>query len=512
MNARALVPKTRYVLVCAMLMGACVQTQKAHQSSSASSLDDRHENQAKRQARGSRAHQNTLQKKAFLYQLSFSDDAQEARVRLCFEGFMPERLRSAKPQYAAFATKAQLVNQHQSIRMLQIRDDTIEIGQANPDDCVDITIDLQRATMGSDWRFGARLENEIYLDALCLLWQPVSVPPASIARLEFTTPPGKTFSHPWAPASRGQWRIPWHALDWPSIVVFGDALIETIEVPGGELQVKHLPNSSVTQREHTTLWLRDAAAATTMLNGSYPRPRTQVTMIPAGGGGRGALFGLVKRGGGFGIHLLVSQPIKDNMIDDDWIAVHEMSHLYLPFTIKPEIWFSEGIATYYQNVLRARAGQITPEQAWSNLRNGFELGRTEFINRSLVDATEAMPREGIYLRVYWGGAAVALAADVELRRRSQQASSLDQALTELGQCCTARQRYYAVDDLLRILDEKVGGQTFQRIKDEMVEVPFYPDFEETWDWLGITFENGKAQFLPDAPGAAVRDDIMRGPQ
>ena len=40
----------------------------------------------------------------------------------------------------------------------------------------------------------------------------------------------------------------------------------------------------------------------------------------------------------------------------DWTAAHELSHLYLPYPGQPDIWLSEGLATYYQNIIQARSG------------------------------------------------------------------------------------------------------------------------------------------------------------
>ena len=36
---------------------------------------------------------------------------------------------------------------------------------------------------------------------------------------------------------------------------------------------------------------------------------------------------------------------------------------------------AEGLATYYQNVLRARAGLLTPSEAWEQIDAGFARGR-----------------------------------------------------------------------------------------------------------------------------------------
>ena len=37
-------------------------------------------------------------------------------------------------------------------------------------------------------------------------------------------------------------------------------------------------------------------------------------------------------------------------------------------------WLSEGTASYYQNVLRARAGILPAEDAWQRMHSGFRRG------------------------------------------------------------------------------------------------------------------------------------------
>src|SRR5690349_3931578 len=59
---------------------------------------------------------------------------------------------------------------------------------------------------------------------------------------------------------------------------------------------------------------------------------------------------------------------------DDWTAVHELSHLMHPYLGDRGTWLAEGLATYYQNVLRARSGMLTPAQAWDRLYQGFKRG------------------------------------------------------------------------------------------------------------------------------------------
>ena len=72
-------------------------------------------------------------------------------------------------------------------------------------------------------------------------------------------------------------------------------------------------------------------------------------------------------------------------LEADWVAIHELSHLWLPRLHAKDRWLSEGIATYLQEVLRARCGLQSSDRAWSRIREGFERGRRSGTGQPLAD-------------------------------------------------------------------------------------------------------------------------------
>ena len=54
-----------------------------------------------------------------------------------------------------------------------------------------------------------------------------------------------------------------------------------------------------------------------------------------------------------------------------WTGYHELAHLLIPYRGWGDSWFSEGLATYYQNVLQARAGVLDEQQMWQKLYEGL---------------------------------------------------------------------------------------------------------------------------------------------
>jgi predicted metalloprotease with PDZ domain len=196
---------------------------------------------------------------------------------------------------------------------------------------------------------------------------------------------------------------------------------------------------------------------------------------------------------------------------DDWTAAHEFSHLYLPYVDSRDAWLSEGVATYYQNVVRARSGRLTAQQAWSELHAGFGRGRSEARNVTLEEATQRMYRSRFFMRVYWSGTAIAMLADIRLRQISNGTQSLDTALAALNECCMDTQRKWRARELFARLDELTQTAVFGDLYEEHVGSTRFPDLSEAYGELGLVPAGRRSVSLSnDAPLAGLRDAIMSG--
>src|SRR3546814_4841312 len=96
---------------------------------------------------------------------------------------------------------------------------------------------------------------------------------------------------------------------------------------------------------------------------------------------------------------------------DGWILVHEMIHLGAPFVTGRSFWLMEGMATYGEPVIRARAGWYPVPQMWHEFASQMPRG----VDALTIQSLDAVTRRGIY----WGGAIFMLLADLAIRERSR---------------------------------------------------------------------------------------------
>ncbi|MCO4811120.1 MAG: hypothetical protein KC572_05915 [Gammaproteobacteria bacterium] len=225
-------------------------------------------------------------------------------------------------------------------------------------------------------------------------------------------------------------------------------------------------------------WIDHVADQVSMPYGRFPLATTRVVIIPTEertSSGRSPVpFGRVTRRGGETIELYVDvdRPIADMYAD--WTATHEFSHLLLPKISWRQKWISEGFASYYQNVLMARAGQYSQAQAVRKLSQGFDRGRGSRPELSPNQAAEEGVRYARY-KIYWSGAAIALLADLRLRSRSDGKESLDTVLGRFQQCCLQSKKRWSGIQFFTRLDSLIDEPVFMPLYREHADTPGFPD-------------------------------------
>jgi len=361
-------------------------------------------------------------------------------------------------------------------------------------------------------RQAVRVGRDLMISPDLWLWRPFAEGQPSELLLHFDLPEEIDVSAPWRLVERSSRTVTYRTgktpTDWSAAVALGRFAVEEITLANSSLRFATLDGSPRPDPLDTRSWLRHAGESLLQLYGRFPLPSVQILVVPVRDGDEAVPFAQVLRGGGSALRFFVDPryPLQDFI--SDWTAVHEFSHLVHPYFPDRDVWLAEGIASYYQNVLRARKGVLSPRRAWQKLHEGFQRGIHGTDGRSLEDVADSMHRDGSYMRVYWSGAAVALLADLRLRNLSAGRQSLDSALALFQTCCLPSERLWEAREFMYKLDELSRTSVFSELYHEYAQSSRFPDLRGAYSKLGLDDSREQIRLLDKAPSQAVRDAIM----
>jgi hypothetical protein len=450
---------------------------------------------------------------ALQYTVTTDARLDELTVRACFEGDMPRRLIARAKRAPELLREVRLESSGEVIALTNHGTSlTLPISEAPA--CVHYRVDINGPGVPHRHSGHWRTREAVVFDPALWLWLPDKKNVE--ARLDFVLPPGFDVSAPWPRLGRSGDTVSYTYRErlpgWEARLAIGRFAVESLELPGGRIRYALLPGEPAADAEAVRRWVTGGARALASAYGRLPVPDVQLLVVPVGHGKDPVPWGEVQRGGGDAVHLYINQRRPPEEFRDDWVLVHEFSHLLHPVLQSSDRWLSEGLASYYQNVLRARAGLMSKAQAWERLHAGFERGiRGTPPGRSLEETSETMTRDHTYMRVYWSGAAIALLADVGLRRRTRGAQSLDTALAALGACCLPATRRWTAEELLQRLDDLTGTTVFMELYEEHIDSADFPELSALYTELGLQATSPTTLDLdPAVPGVALRTAIMKG--
>ena len=443
--------------------------------------------------------------------ISIDPQLTQIDVRACFDGRPPERL-VAESLDAAIAL---IGAWNESTGKAIMPSGYIPLKSVPDGGCVSYKADVSRPIKLHDRSGGKirRIGKDLATAIGLWFWRPERLDADEDVVLVFNLPEGIAVSAPWTPidgATKPTFRLGHTPYDWPAWVAFGRFTEKNIDVAGSRLRLAVLDGSPPVDVEEIAAWLTDSANVVAGLYGSFPFPQAQVVVVPDSRQREPTPWAFVVRGGSPAVHFVINQRRPIEEFYEDWTATHEFSHLLLPFVVPDDSWLSEGIATYYQNVLGARGGRLSVHEAWSYLHAGFGRGQADAEGLTLAEATQGMQRGGHYMRVYWGGTAIALLADLRLRRMSGGSQSLDTALGALNECCGQPDKEWTAAELFAKLDEITQSSVFGDLLAEHIDSNRFPDLSIAYRELGLIPLGGDIDLASDAPLAHVRDAIMSG--
>ena len=251
-------------------------------------------------------------------------------------------------------------------------------------------------------------------------------------------------------------------------------------------------------------WIEEAADAAKTQSGRFPLRDAYVRIQQTDSDDDSPVpWGQTRRRGEAGVLLYVRRDASYEQLRADWTAVHELSHLFHPYLGDSGRWLAEGLASYYQNVSRARAGMLDAEEAWRRLDGGFRRGEAASTGTRL----DAMGRgRGGTMRVYWAGAAYWLEADLALRRDS--GTTLDAILDRYAHCCLRGTDSLAPQDFVAALDRVAGNDTFSALYRRYAASRAFPSLAGAYTQFGIARNGDELAFASTAKTRQLRDAIM----
>lgn len=280
-------------------------------------------------------------------------------------------------------------------------------------------------------------------------------------------------------------------------------------VQGGRvLEVQISDQFKPAERDTLVAWIDFISGALLQVYGHWPRQRWRVSIVPSAAADSDPIpWAQVTRDDIDHVEFFTAPQATTEQLKHAWTGYHELAHLLIPYRGWGDTWFSEGLATYYQGFLQARAGVITEQEAWQRLHDGFMRGRaeTQFDGRALREVSSAMRENGGFMRVYWSGAWYFLALDIRLRQQSGGRHSLDMALRKLNDCCANEQM--SVRQMVSKLDELNGVLIFEQLYDKVDTSTRIPAFETLFSSVGVMVEDGSVILQREGPGALLRQQM-----
>jgi hypothetical protein len=436
-------------------------------------------------------------REALSYAVRIDEPLRQISVEVCPRGFRIERLEAPSPGAQELLGGGHIITPEGDF---PCPTDGVDLPQLKADECARYTVNLPDKT--PDPTALRRVDPDLLASPDLWLWVAMPRPLHVPIRVRFTLPSGVLAALPW-PLEGDAFTLSETAFSWKAGGAFTHTPPVALPVPGGELRWAEL-GQGFEHASEVRAWLREGARASSLLFGHFAVPSALVLGVP-GPPGR-ASFGMALRGGGPAVVILLDGRADAQSLANDWTCTHEFLHLGVPRLPPEDAWLFEGLATYYTELVRARAGLITPAQAYQHLLDGFERGRKNAWLETLRQASREMREKRAFYHVYWSGAALAFLTDVAARRAG--GPSLDSALRSFADCCAASEEDWTAERVLARVDVLLGTPRFAPLAQAWLDRAQFPDVNGVLRDLGVSpGQHADAVFQP-ARDAAIREAIM----
>jgi len=322
---------------------------------------------------------------------------------------------------------------------------------------------------------------------------------AVMLRFRFLFPAGGNVVTALRPDQDGYYRVPLLRLNEAGPLILGT--VEAKQIPGDpSLTLAVPPRATQIADEQLDAWVSAVAESNRRFWARSPTEGGLVVLIPSPRGG--VPFGRVLSLGGAVVTVLVGEQATTQDLYDDWVLVHEFIHLGSPLMRDTGAWLNEGIATFYEPVLRTRAGWKSEDDVWREWISSMPRGMPAITDIGLENAG----RGGIY----WGGAVFVLMAEIESLQASGGKIGFSDCLrTILAEGADVTVKWPTMK-LLDRCDALLGKQVVAPLAKQHIAKGSAMDLDRLWRRLGVSMEGNVVRYDDSAELAWLRPLIIWG--
>ena len=251
-------------------------------------------------------------------------------------------------------------------------------------------------------------------------------------------------------------------------------------------------------------WVDEAAQVVTPLFGRFPVDRSTLFVVPAKGEDE-VVFGKVLSLAGASVVLVMGDRMPAAGRHHDWVLVHELFHLGFPTFRGEGRWLGEGLATYYEPILRARAGWTTEPEVYRQFARNMPRGVPA------RGSSAGLAQRDDLDSIYWGGALFCFAADVKIREETRGKHSLDDVMRAALARGGDATKVWTVAEVVHLGDEVTGTTVLSGMYDRYAARGERIDLDGLFASLGVDRDGSVVGLDERRPLAWVRRQIVGRP-
>jgi hypothetical protein len=299
------------------------------------------------------------------------------------------------------------------------------------------------------------------------------------------------------------YRIASHELRVATYTTFGARETRDVAVRDATIRVVVLDGALDLPADELARWVKEAAQGVADFFHRPPAARTLVVLAPLPDR-HGIPFGKMLPANAPGVIVLIGEHTEQRELTDDWVLVHELFHVGTPSFVGEAKWYDEGLATYFEPLIRARLGWRGEADVWREFLTNMPRGLAAMTRRGLEHPER-------YPDMYWGGGLFCLLADVELRRRYSGTAGLEDGVRNVLSWGGSASKVWSLARVIEITDRRFPAPILAPLVAAHAEHGSPVDLDGLFRSLGVSLgPKGNVRFDEHAPLAGIRHSVVYG--